>query len=186
MDVSEDDGLTFRLTTKRLVLRPLTGADAPDLARIGGTARVARMFRSIQSPWPAEALFEWIERARWTGKPGYRLGICLPEGALIGTVGFGGDPLELGYFLAEDQVGKGYATEATHAVLADAFARFGMEAVVAEHFDDNPSSGYVLRKLGFVEVGQGMSQSGARAAPAPCSFFKLTRAAFVQAGAGNL
>ena len=95
-------------------------------------------------------MFEWIERARWTGTPGYRLGICLPEGALIGTVGFGGDPLELGYSLAEDQVGKGYATEAAHVVLADDFARFGMEAVVAEHFDDNPSSGYLLRKLGFV------------------------------------
>ncbi len=143
------------------------------------------MFKSIQSPWPEAALREWIDLARWTGRPGYRLGICLADGALIGTVGFGGDPLEVGYFLDAGQVGKGYATEAAHAVLTDAFARFGMAAVVAEHFDDNPSSGHVLRKLGFVEVGQGMSKSGARAAPALCRFFKLTRDAFLQTGTGR-
>lgn len=182
MDISENDDLTFGLVTARLRLRPLTQADAPDLARIGGDARVARMFISILSPWPAAALHDWIEKAAWTGKPGYRLGICLPDGALIGTVGFGGDPLEVGYFLAADQVGKGYATEATHAVLADAFARFGMDVVVAQHFADNPTSGHVLRKLGFVLTGQGMSQSGARPAPAACSFYQLTRAAFMQAG----
>jgi len=185
MDVSEGDGLTFQLTTQRLVLRQLTQADASDLARIGGDARVAAMFKSIQSPWPEVALREWIDLAQWTGRPGYRLGVCLADGALIGTVGFGGDPVEVGYFLDANQVGKGYATEATYAVLADAFARFGMEAVVAEHFDDNPNSGHVLRKLGFVEVGQGMSQSGARAAPALCHFFKLTREAFVEIGAGG-
>lgn len=181
MDLSEEDGLTFGLVTPRLRLRPLTQADAPDLARIGGDARVARMFRSILSPWPEVALHDWIEQARWTGKPGYRLAICLPDGALIGTVGFGGDPLEVGYFLALDQVGKGFATEATQAVLADAFARFGMEAVVAEHFDDNPGSSHVLRKLGFVQVGQGMSQSGARPAPAPCAFYRLTLDGFARA-----
>lgn len=181
MDVSQEDGLVpvaMRLFTARLVLRPISHADATDLARIGGDARVARMFKSILSPWPDAALHDWIDKAEWTGKPGYRLAICLPDGRLIGTVGFGGDPLEVGYFLAADQAGKGYATEATHAVLADAFARFGMSDVVAEHFDDNPASGKTLRKLGFVKVGQGMSQSGARPVPEPCTLYRLSRAHF--------
>lgn len=173
MDLPEENGL--RLVTARLRLRPLTQADAPVLGRIGGTLRVARMFKSILSPWPDDALRVWIEKAAWTGKPGYRLGICLPDGALIGTVGFGGDPLEIGYFLDADYAGKGYATEATHAVLTDAFDRFDMESVVAEHFDDNPGSGFVLRKLGFAEVGAGLSQSGARPAPAPVTLFRLSR-----------
>jgi RimJ/RimL family protein N-acetyltransferase len=63
-----------------------------------------------------------------------------------------GEP-EIGYWIARDHWGCGYATEAAGAVLKIARA-LGHRRVVAGHFIDNPASGKVLRKLGFAPTGQ--------------------------------
>ncbi|MEO0912779.1 MAG: GNAT family N-acetyltransferase [Pseudomonadota bacterium] len=164
------------LETPRLTLRPLSLDDIPALQRIGGQQRVARMLLSVKSPWAAEDVRAWIERARWRGRPGFRLAICLKGGSpLIGSVGMGGTPATCAYFLDPDHWGKGYATEAMQAFLAACFASFGIDAIEADHFADNPASGRVLQKLGFVEIGRGEGRSAARAGPSPNVLYRLTR-----------
>ena len=45
--------------------------------------------------------------------------------------------------------------------------------IEADHFDDNPASGAVLRKLGFQELGKGIGKSQARLEPAPVTLYRL-------------
>jgi RimJ/RimL family protein N-acetyltransferase len=60
---------------------------------------------------------------------------------------------ELGYWIARPFWGQGFATEAGAAVLSIA-ATLGHRALVASHFLDNPASGKVLAKLGFMPTGR--------------------------------
>jgi [ribosomal protein S5]-alanine N-acetyltransferase len=69
------------------MIRPLDPPDGPNLARIGGQRDVARMMGSIRSPWTQPEVLDWIAQAPWRNAPGFRLAVCLPDGALIGTVG---------------------------------------------------------------------------------------------------
>ncbi|MFN5244217.1 MAG: GNAT family N-acetyltransferase, partial [Novosphingobium sp.] len=91
----------------------------------------------------------------WRGRPGFRLAVCLPDGALIGTVGIGPEaPPSCAYFIDPAPAGQGFATEAMQALLADAIPRFAFTEIEADHFADNPASGRVLRKAGFRPTGQ--------------------------------
>jgi RimJ/RimL family protein N-acetyltransferase len=87
------------------------------------------------------------------------------DAAVLGCIGIGPRPqgegandsgsgdIELGYWIARDHWGQGYATEAGAAVLAIA-RTLGHRELFAGHFLDNPASGRVLRKLGFEPTGR--------------------------------
>lgn len=65
----------------------------------------------------------------------------------------GPDAVEAGYWLRADATGQGYATEATAALCALAFARLGARRVVVCHDPTNAPSGGVPRRLGFRGLG---------------------------------
>jgi len=75
---------------------------------------------------------------------------------LVGYCGFdlepvGGPPApELGFRLHPDARGKGFATEAARAVVADAFARLNMPFVQAIVAENNAASRRVLEKLNMI------------------------------------
>lgn len=77
------------------------------------------------------------------------------DAALVGCIGIdrNGADVELGYWIARQHWGRGYATEAGRAVIEIA-AMLGHRRIVASHFLDNPASGRVLRKLGFKSTGK--------------------------------
>jgi RimJ/RimL family protein N-acetyltransferase len=60
---------------------------------------------------------------------------------------------EVGYWIGEEYWGKGYATEATKAIIAFAFSDKHYHKVFATHFASNPGSGKVMQKCGMVEEG---------------------------------
>ena len=79
------------------------------------------------------------------------------DAALVGCTGIAPDKddpnaAELGYWIAREHWGQGYATEAGRAVLQVANS-LGHTQLVASHFIDNPASGKVLEKLGFEPTG---------------------------------
>ena len=89
-------------------------------------------------------------------RPGFVMTLPSAKGApIIGGIGFRreGDGLELGYWVARDHWGRGYATEAGRAALEVARA-LGHRRIDAGHYLDNPASGRVLRKLGFRDTGE--------------------------------
>ncbi|SFI83120.1 GNAT family N-acetyltransferase [Celeribacter neptunius] len=167
------------LTTDRLILRPLSHADAEDLTRAVSHPEVARMMSSVALPWAEAARHDWIDAALWRGVPGFRFAICLKDGRFIGTAGFGGGPVpSLSYLLDPVHHGKGYATEAMRVFLTFVQDRFAPEVIEAGHFADNPASGRVLAKLGFRRIGTRMVKSAAREGPAELCSYELTRNGF--------
>lgn len=79
------------------------------------------------------------------------------SGAFVGYVGvmpsWPGHPLgphhEIGWRLVRAAWGQGYASEAARAALADAFARCGLEEVLAYTGPDNARSQSVMARLGL-------------------------------------
>jgi len=76
--------------------------------------------------------------------------------ALIGDVGFGifeptGD-IELGYTLARDCWGQGYATEAARACLTTALALLDIPRIIAVVDEENEASGRLAERLGMVRI----------------------------------
>ena len=53
------------------------------------------------------------------------------------------------------------------------YAKFDLSEVAADHFDDNPAGGAVLRKLGSQELGKGSGKSQARLEHAPVTLYRL-------------
>ena len=116
----------MKITTPRMTLRRLRPTDAPDLARIAGNDAVAPMLASVTSPWPETDVLQWIEQSRWRVRVGFKLGVCLPDGTLMGALGLGGTPKSVAYFLAPSVWGPGLMTEALQRFLPWAYLRFGL------------------------------------------------------------
>jgi ribosomal-protein-alanine N-acetyltransferase len=81
------------------------------------------------------------------------------SGRLIGDAGLypiEGSPeaVELGYTLARDAWGRGYATEAGEALLAHARCALEVSRVVATVDPANAASKHVLEKLGMTASGE--------------------------------
>jgi [ribosomal protein S5]-alanine N-acetyltransferase len=85
----------------------------------------------------------WGPRFFVTGDP--------PE--LVGWGGFKGPPqdgvVELGYEIAESRRERGLATAAVRAMVEEAFADDGVEAVIAHTLAERNASNRVLEKMGF-------------------------------------
>jgi [ribosomal protein S5]-alanine N-acetyltransferase len=77
---------------------------------------------------------------------------------LVGWGGFKGPPrdgvVELGYEIAESRWGRGLATAATRAMLAEAFADEEVMLVIAHTLPERNASNRVLEKAGFVYDGE--------------------------------
>lgn len=78
---------------------------------------------------------------------------------LIGTAGYKGPPVdgvvEVGYGIVSDQRRKGYASEATNALVAHAFADERVRLIIAETLPELVGSQGVLRVCGFSAAGAG-------------------------------
>ena len=144
----------FAVTTN-LLLRPGWSCDAPALAKAMGSKRIVANLAS--APWPYGLEQAQAFLAKLEAMPLPNMLITLRTSAeVIGVVGFGYAPsgeIELGYWIAEDHWGRGYATEAARAAL-DIAKTLGWSRIEAGHYLDNPASGRVLEKLGFTPTGR--------------------------------
>ena len=82
----------------------------------------------------------------------------LPEGRVIGTIGFmwiqeDNAAAEVGYSLARDYWNRGIMTEALRAVIQYGFDDMALNRIEAQHETTNPASGAVMRKCGMVREG---------------------------------
>lgn len=142
--------------SERLFLRPAFPEDSRELFHAICDAGVVSMLAA--PPWPYRRADAEAFCARDVDPRSPRFLITLPgeKGApIVGSVGLHGhrERLELGYWIARDHWGRGYASEAGRGALAVA-RMLGHKRVLSGHFVDNPASGRVLRKLGFRETGE--------------------------------
>jgi [ribosomal protein S5]-alanine N-acetyltransferase len=89
---------------------------------------------------------------------GARLFVAGDPPELVGWGGFKGPPkdgvVELGYEIAEARRGRGLATAATRAMLAEAFADDRVTTVIAHTLPEPGASNRVLEKTGFQYEGE--------------------------------
>lgn len=92
----------------------------------------------------------------WTW--GTRLFVAGDPPELVGWGGFKGPPrdgaVEVGYEIAEARRGRGLATEATRAMVEEAFAQEGVAEVIAHTLPERNASVRVLEKTGFAFAGE--------------------------------
>lgn len=149
-----------RLTTDRLLLRPLGEADEPALFALFSHPQVMRYWSSPAWTSPAQAhqLVAFDHAAMARGEH-LRLGLELRQGrALVGTCTlFNGHAAsrraELGYSLAPAHWGRGLMHEALGALLRHGFETLQLHRVEADVDPRNHASARVLERLGFVREG---------------------------------
>jgi [ribosomal protein S5]-alanine N-acetyltransferase len=96
-----------------------------------------------------DALVDRPDGTRW----GTRLFVTGEPPELVGWGGFKGAPkegiVELGYAIAPDRRGRGLATAAAEAMVAEAFDDPEVSAVIAHTLPERNASNRVLEKVGF-------------------------------------
>ncbi|MEL6542494.1 MAG: GNAT family N-acetyltransferase [Pseudomonadota bacterium] len=142
--------------SQRLLLRPIWPEDWQIV--LSGIADEGVVRNLAKAPWP----YREDDAREFTALPiephfPRFLITRARDAALVGCIGIDrsdafDDGAELGYWIARQHWGQGFATEAGRAVLEIA-RTLGYARVMAMHFLDNPASGRVLEKLGFEATG---------------------------------
>lgn len=145
-----------RIDTPRLTLRRPDPGDAERIAGLVDDYDVARMTTRIPHPYGADGAGAF--RALADASPGLELLVIdLAGEGPVGSIGLsdkGGLLPEVGYWLGRPYWGEGLATEAVGALLRWAHDACDQRGLLAGHFGDNPASGRVLEKAGFLYTGE--------------------------------
>ena len=144
--------------TERLIIREMVTDDVPALCEICLQDSVRAFIRDIGDDIEEEAEKHraYIEQACRFYDYGYWGVYDRKTGELIGRCGIqdnvidGTAEIELGYLLAEEQRGKGYAREAVSAVLTYAFQELDISRVVAVIDKKNTASLHVAKNCGML------------------------------------
>jgi RimJ/RimL family protein N-acetyltransferase len=164
------------LETKRLALRAPRLEDAKTVAALANDRRIAENVARIPHPYKISDAEAFIAGANIAGGDAVFL-ITLRDGTVVGACGVTAleQTPELGYWLGVPYWGKGYATEALHAVIDYAFTDLGHTALQAGARVTNPASRRVLEKCGFQWTGVGLYRIRAINSSAPIDRFRLER-----------
>ena len=158
------------IETRRLTLRAPTAVDAPRIAKLCNDLNLARMTARMPHPYALSDAEVWIGKAQGQDPTAERNFVIDHEDAgVIGMISLfpgregpaGHSPAvgprlgtELGYCIGTDWQGRGFATEAVQGALSWARSQWRRRAIAAGHFADNPASGRVLEKVGFLYTGE--------------------------------
>jgi len=146
------------IKTERLLLRPLTVADANEVFEWVSDERVSR-YMVYTTYTDIEKVKEWlafVEKDTSTYTFGF---VRTSDKKLIGSGDIGPANKNgywgFGYNLRYDCWGNGYATEATKAMIEYAHKNFEATHFTSSHAKPNLSSGHVMEKCGLQFIGYG-------------------------------
>ena len=139
------------LETERLILRPLSVADAAAVFEWVSDARVTK-FMPYNTYTDVKDVETWLRSVEEEDTEHHFGFVRKADGKLIGSGSIGpneaGDTWEFGYNIRYDCWNRGYATEASRAMLKHAVG-LGVTQFGANHAVDNPASGRVMEKCGL-------------------------------------
>ncbi|MEM7556710.1 MAG: GNAT family N-acetyltransferase [Cyanobacteria bacterium P01_A01_bin.84] len=145
-----------RLSTKRLILRPLAITDAVSLQKIASDHRIADTTISVPHPYPdGEASRYILKHTAEKNTTHFAFAIeRQSESDLIGIIELHDLETEhfvaeLSYWLAAAAWGNGYMSEALPPLLDFGFNTLSLNRIHAYHMVRNSASGKVLQKNGF-------------------------------------
>ncbi|GJQ62493.1 MAG: N-acetyltransferase [Melioribacteraceae bacterium] len=148
------------LTTNRLVLRPFTLADVPDIVNLMKDKEISDNTMFIPYPYSENDAIDWLatHSTELGENKGLVFAITLKESkTFVGSIGltFNADNnhTEMGYWIGKNFWNNGYATEASKRVMEFAFDDICFNRVHAHFMSSNPQSGRVMEKIGMKYEG---------------------------------
>ena len=149
------------METNRLLLRPWRESDAEALFKYASNPDVGP-----RAGWPPHKTVKeskeiirtvfhndttWAIELKETGEPIGCIGYLPSDGCKIPARD--GEPL-VGYWIAKPYWNQGICTEALQAMLDHIRNTTDYKSLISGHFIDNPASGRVMEKCGFVATGE--------------------------------
>jgi RimJ/RimL family protein N-acetyltransferase len=145
------------LETPRLLLRPWRASDREPFARLNADPHVMEFFPALLTPAETYAAMDRIEAHHQSHGFGLLAAELRTTGEFIGYLGLAVPNfetaftpcVEIGWRLAVEHWGHGYATEGAQALMHHAFATLMLSEVVSFTVPANLRSRRVMEKLGM-------------------------------------
>ncbi|WP_042437184.1 GNAT family N-acetyltransferase [Streptacidiphilus albus] len=147
--------LLYVIATERLRLHPASPDDARQLAYGLDAGWIWLGGGPGQGTRDLAGIVERAAEVGWHRPPwGLYVTVRAADGVAVGGAGYHGPPdlhgtVEIGYELAPEARGLGYATEVARALVAFAFTDPAVGTVTASTYPDNQASQRVLLRTGF-------------------------------------
>ena len=149
------------LESDRIKLRPWRESDAPALFKSASDPEVGP--RAGWPPHKSEKESQEVIRTVFHNDTTWAIELK-ETGEAIGAMGYGpscdcdlpareGEPLT-GYWIAKPYWNRGICTEALQLMLEHIRRTTDIKSLISGHFIDNPASGRVMEKCGFVPTGE--------------------------------
>ena len=174
------------LETERLLFRTHEPQDEPAFIAMHTDPEVRRYVGG--QPWPLEKAQTRFQN-EYLGKPSDTYGlwatVSKEEGGYIGCCGLRASEQKteahLGYFLARPYWRRGFASEASRALIEVAFTRLRLLRLLADVQKGNDASEHILQKFGFKYLSQEVIPSSGRI----ILVYELTRSAWEKKQSGT-
>ncbi|MGN0234495.1 MAG: GNAT family N-acetyltransferase [Bacteroidaceae bacterium] len=149
------------LHTPRLLLRPWEESDARDLYLLARDPDVGP--RAGWSPHQSVEESRSVIRNVFSNSTTWAV-VLQESNTLVGAIGYGhscdcalpcrpGEPI-VGYWIGKPYWNRGFCSEALKAVIQYVRMRTSLSSLLSGHFVDNPASGSVMLKCGFIPTGE--------------------------------
>lgn len=150
----------MRIAADGCVLRPVSEADVPAIARACAEPEIARWLPHLPQPYGEEEARSFVAQAIEWRALGREFSLAIVDAdadageTLLGMVGvrLTDEPPTVGYWVTAEARGRGVATAATRAITAWAFETFGPSCIALHAEPANLASCRVAEKAGFVRI----------------------------------
>lgn len=149
--------MSIAIQTERLVLRKWRQEDLEPFAKLNADPKVMEFFPGLKTREESDAsvklISDHIEKYGW----GFWAASLIQTGQFIGFIGIQHVPfqssftpaIEIGWRLAFDHWGKGYATEGAKATLVYGFTTLKLDKIVSFTAVNNMRSRRIMEKIGM-------------------------------------
>ena len=144
------------ITRERITLRHFREDDCEEVTRLAGDAAIADTTVNVPHPYLTKMAVQWISSHAKERNRGSNFVFAIENhstGQLLGAINLAvskrDNKGEIGYWIGREFWGRGYATEATLAMLDLGFGSLGLHRILGRCFVRNPASGRVLEKAGM-------------------------------------
>jgi [ribosomal protein S5]-alanine N-acetyltransferase len=148
------------IRTNNLLLRPFESKDAAALHRMCNDPTIAQNTETIPFPYTLEHALQFlgvVSEGFRTGKSAVYAITSLKSEEVVGTIGLNLEPNHqralLGYYIAAESRGNGFASEAATGIVKYGFEKLNLQRIYAYVFTYNPASAKVLENAGLQREG---------------------------------
>lgn len=146
------------LETDRLILSQITSEDIPRIVECLQDKVISDNTATIPYPYNEGHAEFWLNLCKdaFENNQGHNFAIRNKKNEFLGSIGIHNkedNKAEIGYWVGLPNWNKGYATEASKAILDFGFSTLGLDEIYGDVYPHNPASAIVLEKAGMTKQG---------------------------------